>query len=792
LFDVKAHTGQEKIRGQNLSTWNRRTFVQVSAAAMLTMASRKLLGNTQAPRISNHDGLISVKGPSYVWEYAIADDTFRFLDSRNRLIVSGRLQPAVVVAPSENPLLRQCTQGRASEHRIDPDRVTIVYEGVNGAARLSVSWRFDEQGIWTEPVIYETRATEDVVSLHYFSDAGGKDIKPLLHSSYLVVPGISEGSSISPIVRDSVHLDQSVWLGRGSFLPGLTQQWGLPLHYFSGFSVDASSGQRDMFTTGRSDAFVCGLGDLPAGDLFLQLHEGSCSTWIDYRSDLWKHMRGPARLSLGATFLWSVAPDYRGAIARYYEALIRSGTISKHHNSAHKTATALTPQFCTWGAQVDRNKTGEHLDQAFLTEIYRELKASGMKAGLFSIDDKWEESYGSLVHAKSRLPHFEQFLDQLRADGYRIGLWAALMRCEQPSDLGLTLDNMLQGPDGKPYLANDFGGSRYYILDFTQPVVEQTLTRLVRQFIRRYKPDLFKFDFGYELPSVGIAAPKDRKWTGERLMQKGLDVVLKAMREENPDLVVMYYQLSPLFIDYFDLHSTDDLFLASGEYDLEANRRLYFSSLLGPLGIPTYGSSGYDWASAPNIWFDSAAVGTIGSLNDFRADEDGEGCTPELVARYNGLTKVLRQTNTFEVLPLGSVSQAPTFGAHARSWARLEDEVLVLLAFRPPIPGEENPLAAQTTDPRIKDVVRSVAPVVIASRDDQGIARSGQLAIVSYGSGEIAIRREQGKRAEILSHYFGGGVIPQKKSIDDGFLRIIAEERDSAGKPLEWIEVRVS
>ena len=184
----------------------------------------------------------------------------------------------------------------------------------------------------------------------------------------------------------------------------------------------------------------------------------------------------------------------------------------------------------------------------------------------------------------------------------------------------------------------------------------KVLSDLVRKFIRRYKPDLFKFDFGYELPAVGIAAPQDKSWAGERLMWKGLDVVIKAMREENPDLVVMYYQLSPLFLDYFDLHSTDDLFLAAGEYDLEANRRIYFSSLLGPLGIPTYGSSGYDWASAPNIWFDSAAVGTIGSLNDFKADEEGEGSTPELVAKYNGVAKVLRPTNTFEVLPLGTIS----------------------------------------------------------------------------------------------------------------------------------------
>jgi hypothetical protein len=350
---------------------------------------------------------------------------------------------------------------------------------------------------------------------------------------------------------------------------------------------------------------------------------------------------------------------------------------------------------------------------------------------------------------------------------------------------------VLKQPDGKPYLTGNFGGTRYYLLDFTQPEVARVLTGLVRQFMRRYKPDLFKFDFGYELPAVSIAAPQDRNWTGERLMWKGLSVVINAMREENPDLVVMYYQLSPLFLDYFDLHSTDDLFLAAGEYDLEANRRLYFSSLLGPLGIPSYGSSGYDWASAPNIWFDSAATGTIGSLNDFRDDEEGEGSTPELVAKYNGLAKVLRPTNTFEVIPFGSVSEAPTFGAHARSWARLEGGQLVLLAFRPPVPGEHNPLASEPDDPRVMDVVRAHAPVVVASQSSEGITRSSRLAIVSYAGGEIFIRREQGKKAEILSHYFGNTAVPAEASIEDGFLRIVVTERNPAGKPLEWIEVRI-
>jgi hypothetical protein len=775
-----------------VNTIDRRAFLQLSAGALLTTASTQLSGNAGAPLISAQNGLVSVKTASYLWEYSQADDTFRLRDSKNRSIVSGKMQPAVVVAPSGQPTLRVCAPGIASEPQVGAGRLTIRYEEVNGSANLAVTWRFDEDGVWTEPIVYDTPTAQDVVSLHYFVDSDGSRITPSLDAAYVVAPGLLSGSTVSPIVSREVHLDESVWLGRGSFIPGLSQQWGLPVHYFCGFSMEETDGQRNRFTEGRSKAFACGLADLPGGDLFLQLFEGRSSLWIDYRSDLWKHLSGPGAFTLGATLLWTIAPDYYQAIAAYYRGLLQAGIIHQRQRSERRTAIALTPQFCTWGAQIDRHKEGERLDEAFLREIYQELKSSGMKAGLFSIDDKWEGSYGNLVHSETRFPHFEQFLDQLRADGIRIGMWAALMRCEHPADLGLTEDNMLKLPDGKPYQA-EFASSHYYILDFTQPTVAKVLADLARRFIRRYKPDLLKFDFGYELPAVGIAAPQDKHWAGERLMLKGLEVAINAMREENPDLVVMYYNLSPLFLDYFDLHSPDDLYMCPGEYEMEANRRFFFSSLLGPLGVPTYGSSGYDWASSPGIWFDSAALGTVGSLNDFKCDEEGESVTPEIVAKYNGIVKVLRQASIFEILPIGSVSFAPTHGAHARSWARMENGQLVLLAFRPPSPGEENPLMdANDNDPWVKDAVRSKVPVVVAAKGRQSIARSDKLAVVAYGEGEIDIRRERGKHAEILSHYFGGAVITTKVPITNGRLKFTTHERDLAGAPLEWIEVSSS
>ena len=89
-----------------MTTLNRRTFVHLSTGAMLTAASRKLFGSTEAPSISSQGGEVRVQGANYTWEYSQAEDTFRLRDSRKRLIVSGKLQPAVVVAPAQDAITK--------------------------------------------------------------------------------------------------------------------------------------------------------------------------------------------------------------------------------------------------------------------------------------------------------------------------------------------------------------------------------------------------------------------------------------------------------------------------------------------------------------------------------------------------------------------------------------------------------------------------------------------------------------------------------------------------------------
>lgn len=169
----------------------------------------------------------------------------------------------------------------------------------------------------------------------------------------------------------------------------------------------------------------------------------------------------------------------------------------------------------------------------------------------------------------------------------------------------------------------------------------------------------------------------------------------------------------------------------------------------------------------------------------------GERDTAATVAKYNGIAMTLRPATRFRVLTLGADSEAPTFGAHAHSWARLENDEVVLLALRPVLPGQETPSGREPNDAAFRDLVQAAAPVIVASRGARSLSRDPELAIVPYGEGPISIRRTSGKRAHIIHHYFGGSVQTEDLAIDAGRLNLTARLRDRANSPLEWMEVHI-
>ncbi|MFZ5879554.1 MAG: hypothetical protein ACOY0R_09295, partial [Chloroflexota bacterium] len=306
-----------------------------------------------------------------------------------------------------------------------------------------------------------------------------------------------------------------------------------------------------------------------------------------------------------------------------------------------------------------------------------------------------------------------------------------------------------------------------------------------RDFIRRYRPDLIKFDFGYELPSLDVAAPSDLRWAGERLLQKGLEVVVGAMKAENPNLVIMYYGLSPLLLEHYDLHSPDDLVYCGGDYDLETNRRIFFSSLCGELGMPTYGSSGYDWASALDIWFDSAPSGTLGSLHCFDGDENGDLPKPEWIAKYNGLAAILRPGTTFRIQPIDANAQGGLRAAFSPSWERIEQGRTVLLALR------THKFDGKPASRAYKDILNTEIGLVVSSLTADGLAESPRLGIVPFGDGTCVLRHvlaAEHKTANITEHYFGGRALTYPLACQPERIELqLQQTRDD--DILEWLEV---
>jgi len=734
--------------------------------------------------IETTENSIKVSSSIYSWQWDRKTDLFCIYDERHQLISRGCHKPMVISNPSrvEHP------GAQAVSFTVEENHVNILYSALNGETKLLVPWNFSERFMMLDPLQYETADRSDLVRVVYFARPGsvnGETYVPSLTGRYAVVPGLCMSTCISPVIDLQARLSTTAVLGSGAMRgSGLTQQWGLPAHYFCMFNT--AEKWNAIGAAKRQSGAVCwGLRELPRGDERLEIRENGVSPVLNLRSDLWKHIKTPGRLEFGFSFLITFGPQYHEAIRQYYRILIDEKIIHPKTISEPKKSVLLSPQYNTWGVESASALNPEDLTEEILVDIYQKFRQSGMKAGTFVIDDKWEGHYGELAHDEKRFPQFEALLKKIHADGYFVGLWAAFLRCQNPGSLGLNETHLLQTVCGEP-LWLEHQNARYGIFDVTQPAVQQILKERARQFIRRYQPDLIKFDFGYELPSLDVAAPADMNWAGERLLQKGLEIIVDAMKAENPDLVIMYYGLSPLLIDYYDLHSPDDLVYCGGDYDLETNRRIFFSSLCGELGMPTYGSSGYDWASTEDIWFDSAPSGTLGSLNSFDGDENGDKPRDEWIAKYNGLAAILRQTATFQVYPVEASWQGGLRAAFSPSWERIENGKTVLIALR------THKLDGKPALRGYKDIMDTDLGLVVASLTDHSIGETRRLGVVPFGNGKCVLKHNSPGQPEIQAklafHYLNGHKKESTVVCHNGCINLTFEQAVK-GDILEWLEI---
>lgn len=725
---------------------------------------------------------VTVVARGYRWAWERSTDVFELTDSQGRTMTSARLQPAVLVHTISGEA--RCAPGEVVSVTEAESDLTISYGGVNLTASLTVRMVF-HQDVWMlDPVLYEAGQDHEVVSVHYFVDAAGGDrgdrLRPGLKMTYLVHPGLCMFPGLGPVVDTQMGLQLTSWLGRGSLGDTqLAQQWGLPVHYFAGVSRLADHNERDSRGSGQSDAFCCGLTSLPDSDMLLDLGRGAVSPTFVMRSDLWHHRGRSVRLSIGASLLFAFGSDYRSASRAYYSH-VAGPQPSVRATRGRLAETLRASQFNTWGAQCAGGTASGRFDQKSLLHIYDAMRQTHLRPGMFVIDDKWEGNYGQLEHDHDRFPDFEATLARIRADGHRIGLWAAFLRTSDPQALGLRDEHLMHGTDGEVIRRRTiFAPEPYALLDPSHPQVERVLARLIKRFVERYRPDLVKFDFGYELPSLSRSCPHDPAYSGERLLGKALEVVVGALRAADPDIAVMYYSLSPLMLPFVDQHSHDDLYLAVDEYDLESQRRGYFSSHLAELGVSVYPSGGYDWGTAAQLWREAAVHGPIGSLNGFDGDEHGGLPDPSAIAQFNGLTKLTRPPSPCTLEPLAPPSLGGIRGARSSSWLRYEDGDLVAATIRPEhndsLPGDAP--------------IRVVGDVVVSALDGGPLRSAERLGLVTPGACRLELRHDTAAGATAVGHRLDGTSHTVALDHRNGHFAVTISAQDS-GAPTEWTEIR--
>ncbi len=727
------------------------------------LQSRAMPPEPTHPQIRDAGDAIEVVAAVYSWGWSPSTDEFVLADPDGRAILRSPLQPAVEATgrPSPGP-------GRCVEHSIDGSRLRVRYEGVNHVDGLRITLRFESTHLILEQATYKPADDTAVVRIAWFARWSDSTMAPTGAAGVCVIPGGRQDpeQAIFPTadLEDHRFSVGAFGLDVGTY----HQQWALP-HYLVAAYNDGDA---------ESGAACIGLGAPPAGSVLVRVHRGRFSYEINVRGDLWGNCRGPTPVRFDEPIVVAVAPDWYQAGLAYFDALHDEG-YAPRRKPDDVPAAAFLPQYDTWGDQGARRCFLQRFNEQHLREIYADFRASDLRSRLFVIDDKWEGQYGSLVHDPERFPHFTELLDEIRANGHEIGIWTAFPRCEDYEALGLTADAVLRTPDGTPFVQTQRNRS-WYIFDPTNAAAAAHLADRARHLIGTYRPAMVKIDFGYEIPTPDVAAPHDLAYAGERLFQRFLEMVVGAMKEADPRVTVLYYCLTPLFARYMDLSGADDLWMSRGAYDAGFARRALLSSWCGAFGVVPYASSGYDWRSMREIWLDTAVIGTPGVIAPLAGDEYGDKLTPQLVAIYNGLTRITRQNPLYRARVFDGDLSDPTLGPRARTWARIEHGAAVVVTLRPGADGVA----------RAPGVAQSDCPIVVASLTADGIGTSSSLGIVPFEAGSVAIEREDERRANARARLLSGRVA-QFKSIRVEPGRVVVDVAPQVnGEPVELIEIQ--
>ncbi len=429
---------------------------------------------------------------------------------------------------------------------------------------------------------------------------------------------------------------------------------------------------------GPNGWMALGPGKIPESALFLKIVAGASCLHFLHREDLWDASKESQRLwqePLRLTWADSAWEAYR----RHFETFHPEPESNSHLKSS-------------W------NSWSEYRQGIYENERLIKTAAQTTHPDIFTFDQGWEtgDSTG-LVHSK-RFPDFQADLDLVRSSGMEVGLWQAVGWIHDPAAVGLGPEDLLCSPDGVPCLTNwlcsPFLEGRFAL----DPSSEKTRTFIrekTRRLVKELGAKLLKLDFGYGMPSLEAASPRDPKLRGEMLAATLYQLMAEAAREANPDITLQGWGLSPLQRPAFNLIAMDDLGDCGVSEGPGHRHWSVWAALLGDQGMPILASSGYDWEQDTEVILDTAILGCPGAV---LAMTDANGRTPiRCLSKRRAIHRWFRRTVTWSQLwlnsEIGNLDHQPLVKCWGRMEPSVEGEILTALALRD---GIDKPLDRST------------------------------------------------------------------------------------------------
>lgn len=287
---------------------------------------------------------------------------------------------------------------------------------------------------------------------------------------------------------------------------------------------------------------------------FPELHYEPSAGGFAVRLDYEGHTRVDGEFTAPALVLAPGVADPLTGLRRHREDLTARG-FAPAPEPREQPAWWNEPIFCGWGAQCHRARGSDVPAPAFATQaeydaFLAQLEEHGLVPGTITIDDKWQDAYGTNAPDTAKWPDLRGWIDERHARRQKVLLW---WKAWDPE--GLSPELCVRNPDGDPVA-----------FDPSNPTARAELHRIVTGMLSPdgLDADGLKIDFTARTPSGRALASHGPGW-GIALLHELLAVVYAAAKEAKPDALIVTHTPHPSFVDVTDMIRLNDMLLVGAQ-----------------------------------------------------------------------------------------------------------------------------------------------------------------------------------------------------------------------------------